>query len=165
MHVIAMQEAFPVTKPEPEQVTADFDGLVAVFRHAKSKLKFPKVRLMAEDGTPVRFSVAGGRSKHEGTIGITDDGVYPDNRWFGRIHQDGRFEKGRHLTPEVEKVIRDFAADPAATAAAHGQKWGHCTFCNLKLTDDRSRFVGYGEVCAGHFGLPWGQKTEESEVK
>jgi len=26
------------------------------------------------------------------------------------------------------------------------------------LDDERSVSVGYGPVCAGHYGLPWGEK-------
>jgi len=158
-HIIALGELNPEPKPAGEQVTNDIGGLLGVFKRAQSRLKFPKVRLAASDGTPVRFGIAGPRSKHVGTIGITDDGEYGfDQKWFGRIHLDGKFEKGRNLTPAVEQVIRDFASDPAGTAAAYGKKSGHCCFCNAELTDERSRFVGYGKICAGNWKLPWGEK-------
>lgn len=35
---------------------------------------------------------------------------------------------------------------------------GHCCFCSLPLTDERSTAVGYGKVCADHFGLSWGAR-------
>jgi hypothetical protein len=33
-------------------------------------------------------------------------------------------------------------------------------FCSKKLTDERSIEVGYGRICAGHNGLPWGEVAE-----
>ena len=44
----------------------------------------------------------------------------------------------------------------AAVAAAYGQTHGHCMFCALELTDERSVDVGYGPTCASKRNLPWG---------
>src|SRR6185436_1560785 len=41
-------------------------------------------------------------------------------------------------------------------AVAHGHTTGNCSFCARDLTDPRSTSVGYGPICAQHFGLPWG---------
>ncbi len=29
--------------------------------------------------------------------------------------------------------------------------------CGLDLTDERSTSAGYGPICAGKYGLPWGE--------
>jgi hypothetical protein len=61
---------------------------------------------------------------------------------------------------------RDFAiAIPenkitAAEAAAFGHSNNECVFCGIPLTDPRSTETGYGKICAGHNGLPWGTKNE-----
>ena len=36
-----------------------------------------------------------------------------------------------------------------------------CCFCNRALEDERSTAVGYGPICAGHFGLAWGNRPAE----
>ena len=58
--------------------------------------------------------------------------------------------KGRAILADI---VRPISADEAAA-------WGHahdrCVFCSLGLTDERSVAVGYGPVCAGNYGLPWG---------
>jgi hypothetical protein len=45
----------------------------------------------------------------------------------------------------------------AEQAAAFGRLTGQCVFCARELTDQRSIDVGYGPVCAGKNGLPWGE--------
>ena len=44
----------------------------------------------------------------------------------------------------------------AEWASEFGHAHGHCVFCALELTDERSVAVGYGQVCASKRGLPWG---------
>jgi hypothetical protein len=44
----------------------------------------------------------------------------------------------------------------AEQAAAFGRVTSKCVFCSRLLTDERSIEVGYGKICAGHNGLPWG---------
>jgi hypothetical protein len=48
------------------------------------------------------------------------------------------------------------AADPAKAASEYGRLTVHCCFCSLPFTDARSTAVGYGRICAGNYGLPWG---------
>ena len=119
-------------------------------------MKFPAIRLTASDGTPVVLKVAGDRAKEPGTVNATDGGSYPDNRWFGRIALDGAFKPGRACTTDVIDVLVRLGSDPATVAAEHGKLTGSCSFCRQPLSDERSTEVGYGPVCAKHFGLPWG---------
>ena len=44
----------------------------------------------------------------------------------------------------------------AEWASQYGHAHGHCVFCALELTDERSVAVGYGPTCAEKRGLPWG---------
>lgn len=57
---------------------------------------------------------------------------------------------------EVRDLLVAFAADPAGYSAAHGRAHGSCCYCGRGLTDSRSLAVGYGPICADHYGLPWG---------
>lgn len=43
-------------------------------------------------------------------------------------------------------------------ARRFGLVTSRCVFCSRKLTDERSIHVGYGEICAEHNGLPWGEE-------
>jgi hypothetical protein len=72
------------------------------------------------------------------------------------VNRDGTFTPGRDATPLVGKVLSEMANDPAGFAARYGKKSGRCCFCNAELTDERSTTVGYGKICAVHWGLPCG---------
>ena len=56
----------------------------------------------------------------------------------------------------VANALIALANDPAKAASDYGHLTGTCCFCNRGLTDERSVSVGYGPICAQHFGLPWG---------
>jgi hypothetical protein len=146
----------PVVTPPPAAPTTDLSGVITLLQDAKQHLKFPAIRLTASDGTPVVLKVAGDRAKEPGTVNATDGGSYPDNRWFGRIALDGAFKPGRACTTDVIDVLVRLGSDPATVAAEHGKLTGSCSFCRQPLSDERSTEVGYGPVCAKHFGLPWG---------
>jgi hypothetical protein len=61
---------------------------------------------------------------------------------------------------EGRKPLHFLTADDridATSAARFGAVTGSCIFCMRTLTDERSIKVGYGPICAGHNGLPWGE--------
>ena len=77
--------------------------------------------------------------------------------WYGFIDESGKLFPGRVDLPEdIRAFLIEFAKNPAETAAAYGKDSCHCCFCNLELTKDDSKAVGYGPVCAEKHGLPWG---------
>ena len=147
--------------PVPEQEgVGDFAEVYELFALARSNLKWPKVRLQLEDGTPVVLSVAGPRSRCPGTINVTDGRPYGDNVWFGRIDAEGTWTKGRVSDRQVEHVgalLRRLQRDPAAVAAKYGRLTGNCCFCHSPLSDERSTSTGYGPTCAKNYGLAWGK--------
>jgi len=145
----------------PPKVELNFDGVVALFRTAAQHLKFPKVRLQLEDGRPVCLAVAGPNSRKPGTVNVTDGGPYQNNVWYGRVdpvcgqwQPSDRADEATQTA--VAALLTQLAADPAGVASRHGKLTGNCCFCDRTLTDERSTDVGYGPVCAAHFGLPWG---------
>jgi hypothetical protein len=146
--------------PVAEQLAASVVGIFQMFARAKARgLKWPKIHLTAEDGTPVQFAVAGSASKYTGQVMVTDGGRFGANRYFGRISEAGELVTGRDITAQVRALVERFAADPATVAAEYGHHTGHCCFCALKLTTDESVTVGYGPVCADKFGLAWGKRA------
>ena len=49
--------------------------------------------------------MAGPRSKYAGCVMVTDDGVYPDNKYYGKIDSNG-FLRSFSLTPElIDKLL------------------------------------------------------------
>ena len=135
--------------------------LIDLLKKAGQHLRFPKISLEV-DGHPVRLSLAGSRAKVPGSITVTDGGPFGANRYYGRVLPDGTWQKPFKAFPELDKVetlLTDMSDDPAATAAKHGHLTGNCCFCNRALSDDASTAVGYGPVCAQHYGLPWGHAS------
>jgi len=147
--------------PATPAATLDFSAMIAIFDAAREHLKFPKVRLQLDDGRPVVMSVAGANARQPGSINLTDGRPFGSSTFYGRVSIDGSLQ----ISPKVEAatataltaLLTAFAADPAAVAAAYGKLVGSCCFCAKALTDKRSITVGYGPICAGHYGLPWGE--------
>src|SRR6266436_111749 len=133
-----------------------FANLYAIFQYAVSqKLKYPKIRLHANNDTIV-VKLAGSKSRYEGQLVVTNDAGFgsPSNRYFGRVDQQGAIIAGRDLTPAVEHLLEEFAANPVEVAQRYGALTGNCMFCDKKLDDAVSVAVGYGPVCAQKWNLP-----------
>lgn len=136
----------------------DLSGVNALFDRAAKALKNPAIVLGAGQNA-IRLSVAGPTAKAPGTINVTSTGPFETRTWYGRILQDGKFQQSprAELPNGMLETLRNFAAEPAKVAARHGRETGQCCFCNRLLTDKRSVEVGYGPICADHYGLPWGE--------
>jgi hypothetical protein len=146
----------PQPAPTPVAVV-DVSGIVSLLVGAQSRLKWPKVRLATDSGQRVVLSLAGERSRYRGDVMVTDGGPFGDNVYFGRITAEGgAVVASASLTDEVRHLLIAFAADPAGVGAAIGKRFGHCCFCSRTLETKESLHVGYGPVCAGNYGLPWG---------
>jgi hypothetical protein len=155
----------PASAQTPVQLSG-MSGVVALLTKARENgLKFPKLWLKLPLGDDLRITIAGERSKTPGFLVLTDGEAFGSNRYYGRISPDGQLTIGKdgHVceTNLVELLMR-LGQDPARVAAEFGHLTGHCCFCSLQLTDERSTVVGYGRICAGKFGLPWGKSGEQS---
>ena len=133
-----------------------FAGVIELFLKAKAKLKWPKIVLSCQ-GEKVVLSMAGPNSKSAGSINVSGEGSYPNRVWFGRVDPSGAWEPSRSIQPEMlaalRKLLSELASDPAGVARKHGSLTGHCCFCNLVLTDERSTAAGFGPTCAKNYGL------------
>jgi Family of unknown function (DUF6011) len=156
-HVYAIAPRDP--KPNLFSNVGDLSGILALFAKAKAHLKFPAIVLQAS-GNIIRINVAGERAKVPGSLSVTgergDDGR---RAWFGRVLTDGTFQPSAEATPQITDMLRAFAADPVKVAGDYGRLTGACCFCSIPLKDERSTAVGYGKICADHYGLPWGKKA------
>ncbi len=162
-----------------------YDGVYALLGKAGINLKHPKITLKlpeygdgeqlgdgvyaskSKGGQVLQLHVAGPASKYKGKIMVTDGKAYPGNKWFGCIDPSGKFSPGlamkkepAYVQDDILKMLKGLAEKPAEVAAAYGKMTGHCCFCKLALSDPKSVAVGYGPICAGHFGLPWGTVGE-----
>jgi hypothetical protein len=156
----APQQA-PAAKAYAPQPATTFPRIVELFAKAGRRAA---IVFHTEAGAEFRLSVAGERSQQPGSINVTDAASGFDDRiWYGRIATSGGWQPSRKvpalLQAEVEAALSFFNTDPAAAAASYGHATNSCCFCRRELTDERSVSVGYGPVCAGNFGLPWGEVT------
>lgn len=163
--------AAPAATPAPVGPSiGDMAGINTLFNNARNHLRRPAIVLsVPSNNDTVRISVAGERARVPGSLNVVSN-VRADDFgravWYGRVHQDGRFEASNRLPAginsshlnEIVARLRDFATNPARVAGEHGRLTGRCCFCHHPLEDERSTAVGYGPICAGHYGLPWGDR-------
>lgn len=142
----------------PEAAPAREEGygpIMDMLTTALGHMQRPRLRLATADGEPVAIKL-NTRGKNEGCASITDGEPYGFNRYYGLINDRGVFSPGRDLSEGVRAFLVTLAADPVGVIAAYGHATGECSFCARELTDERSVTVGYGPICADHYGLPWG---------
>lgn len=148
-------------KPEPQTAeVGDFGGVIALFKAAKAKLKFPKITLQVQ-GEAVILKLAGQQSKAPGAVYVVSEGGYGNATFYGRISPEGIFEQSGRAQAKLETtfglslvdLLRDLAKEPIKVVQAQAQLTGNCIFCNKHLTDDRSKAAGFGPVCAEKWNL------------
>ena len=144
-------EQAAVEKVDASKIRDAFDA-------AAEHLKYPKF-VTAVDGHIVKFKRSGDRSKNPGVVYIDNGAEWgsPARLYFGAIHRDGTFVPARSCPETVRDLMLDLSVDFAVAAGQQGRELGSCCFCSRELSDERSTKVGYGPICADHYGLPWGE--------
>lgn len=144
-----------------EPIYGSFNAILVMFRLASSNdqgrgLKNPKIRLMTKEG---RFVQLNFKPEENSKVDIYVDG------WAGHGYRKfaGKLEDEKiipyrddRMTEDVKLTIQEFSLDPLRTAKAMSKRLGACMYCGSRLTDPRSKDVGYGPTCATNYGLPWG---------
>jgi hypothetical protein len=137
----------PPVQPKPEAPKLNLASIAEFIGRAKAFLKFPKVRFLAPDGkSELRLGITGPDSRVPGSVAVKVNDTYR-----GLVRPDGTVVGD--LTDLVPSLLA-VAADPVSAAKAYAQLYGQCSFCGLTLTDAGSVEVGYGPICAKHYGLP-----------
>lgn len=153
--LLAWSTGVPTPKKEMT-VVGDFSGVYALFATAKEHLKYPKIKLNSQSAL-VMLALAGSKSKLPGVVNVTDGGKYGENVWYGRVYPDGKFEANSTVNSgvldSVGHLLKELSADPAGVVSEYGKLTGKCSFCDASLSYQNSTAVGYGPVCAKHFGL------------
>ena len=155
LHVLAHWAANPRQDSNGGESFPDILALMNKARDAGKK--FPKIKLRVE-GQPIVLAL-----NRVGKVNVTDGAPYGQNQWFGAIQLDGKWRDGAQ-PDRVLPTLKALEADPARVATQHGVATGNCAFCARDLTTKESRSVGYGPICAGKFGLPWGEVDPEFEA-
>jgi hypothetical protein len=157
------------TAPAPASVATatGMSNIMALFDIAKKHLKHPAIVLQTADGYVIRLAPS---KKHPGSVYIAHPVANAPfgARTAGWIDAQGVYKPGDTVTPQVAKdvgaLLTEFSADPVKVASQHGSLTGRCCFCNRHLSDPQSTYIGYGPVCAKHFGLPWGGKVSTAQA-
>jgi hypothetical protein len=122
----------------------------------RAGLRRPKIRLRT--AARRRIVLTPGR---EGAVYVKAE-RFGHLTYIGTITPQGEFRRGSRflssLHDEVLSLVRAFGTDPLREATAYGRATGSCCFCGRTLTDSRSVAMGYGPICAGHYGLEWGER-------
>ena len=136
--------------PRKPRETEAFPGILDLLTRARDAGKrYPKIKLSV-DGQPVVLALSGA-----GKVNVTDGRGFHQGVWYGAIQPSGAFREGSEVDT-VLPVLKQLEDDPAGVASQHGVATGNCCFCAKELTTKESRSVGYGPICAGNHGLPWG---------
>jgi len=154
-HKLVQDAEARAAEPAPERSVECFDELLRIIHLASAKLKYPKIVTEFDEGV-IKVGMAGSRAKYPRSLNVTNGGTYEDGKFYGRIHLDGTFEASRNCPEWVLQALIEFNADPVSQARLQGQRYGTCCFCCRHLETDESVTVGYGPICADHYGLPWG---------
>lgn len=164
--VIANNMRVTIETPSQNNINiGNLSGLLQLFARARQHLTRPAIVLNVPEMGLLRISVAGPNARVPGSLDITNQErpSYGRRPWYGRVHLDGRLEfrpggwADDNSTAVTSRLVA-LASDPVRVASEHGRLTGRCMFCNLHLTDSRSTAIGYGPVCATHYGLPWGER-------
>lgn len=153
----------PVQMPLAPKPASVVDAAALIEFLMRGGKKYPKVRfaLHKPDGAltdkhgnkydVISLSIAGPRASVPGSINVTDGLPYGENKWYGRVHTDGRAQVAGYIA----EFLAEVSADVEGAVKTHGTVTDHCAFCGLKLEDDGSTDAGYGPVCAKRYGLAW----------
>ncbi len=135
------------------------ESIVKLMHAARLRIKYPKIRLQSDDIT-IQLSVAGHKAQIPNSVNITDGKPFGESKFYGRILPDGQL-KLRIESDIITHELKLFAENPTGYAKLYGKLHGNCMFCSRELSDPQSVVVGYGPICASHYGLPHGDIDTE----
>jgi hypothetical protein len=131
----------------PQADTAGIDRLKVSFDRARAyaaekglTMRTPKITIGG-----VTISPAKADGKNPGALYVKAGSTY-----LGKV-QNGRLFAARECTPDQEKQVLAFIADPAEAAKVYGQTTGVCCVCNATLRS-KWKLAGIGPVCAEKMG-------------
>lgn len=76
-----------------------------------------------------------------------------DGNPYGMQARYGSQRPGQRYSGKIEEALRVIVADPTEAMREYGRITGSCGRCGRELTDETSKAMGIGPVCAGLMGL------------
>lgn len=180
LHKLAMDvvESWRNRHPDEGVRVGDFGRLTRMFRYALHWLasqpdqsrRAMRLRIFFSFPVPVgdvEFSIASDRSRYKGQL-MLSNGSYENNKYYGRVDQEGKYHPGKDHFGEILEFLERFANNPERFAREYGQKTGKCCLCGRPLGDEKgdrdaqtgeitqrgsSVEQGFGLVCARRFGF------------
>jgi hypothetical protein len=176
-HEVSSDTKGTVVKKPPETVaTTVVDGkaVIALFDKAAEEKKYPNIKWMGlEDPICKKYSIPaitfyrspGSKHMQMGEVGV---GYKIGEQWSSlcAVRRDGKVQWYPFASTklDLQQLLRKLIEEFVPQMQANGQKYKHCCFCGLELTDAPSLAAGYGPICADKWGLPWGDVPEEEIV-
>lgn len=148
--ILILSERITGTKP----LYGDFRPIQVAFQIAGEHIKKPKIRLLSPKGRYIQLNFF----PETQTIKVFVDGWQGHGtRKFAGTIETGMIKPHSPdtLTEDVYLTIESLANDPVGVSKAMAAKLGCCIYCGLRLSDPVSKQHGYGEICAGHYNLPY----------
>lgn len=112
-------------------------------------LKRPKLRVLHLDGkSEVRMSLTV-NGPAPGSVSVTVNDLF-----IGCVRPTGAVTGELAVQKDLQQHLLRVSQNPVQAAQEYAALMGLCSFCGQPLTDAGSVEVGYGPVCARHWGLP-----------
>jgi len=157
--IISTQENPEANKPDFLKNSSNVGSMGRVVSFISRKKGFPKMWFKLPNGNDLCIYKATDRSKYAGQFQLTGGGY--GSAYYGRITANGElfvYPDGKQVEDDLKELLTKLGNDPSRVASEFGKLTGSCSFCNRKLTDERSKAVGYGATCASNYDLEWGKK-------
>lgn len=128
--------------------------ITEMFKRAAETLKYPKIRYKTELGLLI-FKLS---AKRPVILIYLNKREEDQGKFLGDIDErDGMVRFIDATTQEEKDLVTKLLSDPDKELAIKGKELINCCFCGIDLQTTESRSKGYGPVCAGKWGLPWGE--------
>jgi len=145
-----------IEKPPVSELFFDARKIRKLFDLAATKIKYPSIHFWRDIGE-IQFYLCGINSRTPGFIRITNSQKYPNQETYAEINQAGKGLFRKDTSARFKEEIQAICAKPVEEAKVRGIKTGYCCFCCTPIQTKESLAAGYGPICAGNYGLPWGE--------
>lgn len=129
--------------------------IAKMFQRAESYLQYPTIELLLSKGKVKIYKSPNGAYLHI---------FFHEYRAKAVLSRSGEILSipngaSREILEYFDE-LQEFCDNPQEAVKLQGRKTGRCCFCKQELTNETSVSLGYGPICAQHYGLPWRNPTD-----
>ena len=149
---LANANQLPTETKQPRK----FPNIAKLFLYSKqvASLAYPKITYQLSATAPaITFYYNNNHACIQAKVG---------GKLIATIRANGQEDMRWPIKEVYLPMLEQIEKDPIAAATLSGKLTSCCSFCSKQLTDERSVVLGYGPVCAEHWGLPWDVKRTGS---